>query len=307
MNVETFAEWLRRQGHRVYQTESSYWYDAGPRVLQAFPYHWLIQPSEKEIRSLMLKKGIISLRYSTPLDAPEGMVSYHVALHNPYNLELLRSQARNGVKRGLENCKVEQISFDRLAEEGWISQQDTLDRQERLSSMSEAQWRRICLSAVDLPGFEAWAATVNGELAAALLTTRIDDTCYVPYALNLRQYMKLHVNNALFYSVSCDMLAREGVKEIFFSLHSLDAPESVNEFKFRMNFIPKPVRQRVVFHPWIKPAVNRHTYSTVVRLVKRRPENPFLAKAEGMLRFNLKGRLPLAKQDWPECLKTSSS
>ena len=37
MNSETFAEWLRRQGHRVYRTASSYWYEAGPRVLQAFP------------------------------------------------------------------------------------------------------------------------------------------------------------------------------------------------------------------------------------------------------------------------------
>ena len=106
MNAETFAEWMRRQGHRVIRTESSYWYEAGPRVLQAFPYHWLITPQEKEIRSLMLKHGIAALRYSTPLDFSGGMVSYHVVLHRPYKLEMLRSQARNGVKRGLEHFKV---------------------------------------------------------------------------------------------------------------------------------------------------------------------------------------------------------
>ena len=119
MNAEVFAEWLRRQGHRVFRTTSSYWYDAGPRVLQAFPFHWLITPDEKEIRDLMLEHGIAALRYSTPLGFPNGMVSYHVVLKRPYKFEMLRSQARNGVKRGLENFKVEQISFERLASEGW--------------------------------------------------------------------------------------------------------------------------------------------------------------------------------------------
>jgi hypothetical protein len=31
-------------------------------------------------------------------------------------------------------------------------------------------------------------------------------------------------------------------------------------------------------------------------------ENPSLAKAEGMVRFNLSGKLPLSEQDWPEIL-----
>jgi hypothetical protein len=142
VNPETFAEWFRRQGHDVYRTQSSYWYDAGPRVLQAFPYHWLIQPTEQELRQLMVGKGIISLRYSTPLEAPEGMASYHVVLHNPYTLEMLRAQARNGVRKGMSEFQVQRISFERLADEGWILQQDTLDRQGRLSSMTQSEWQR---------------------------------------------------------------------------------------------------------------------------------------------------------------------
>ena len=62
----------------------------------------------------MWSHGIASLRYSTTLDSPEGMVSYHVVLHKPYDTDRLKSQARNGVKRGLEHFKVEQIPFERL-------------------------------------------------------------------------------------------------------------------------------------------------------------------------------------------------
>ncbi len=87
MNVENFAEWLRRQGHHVVRSKSSYWYDAGPRVFQAFPYHWLIEPSPGELRGLTLGRAIAALRYSAPLSAAEGFVSYHVVLHRPYTLD----------------------------------------------------------------------------------------------------------------------------------------------------------------------------------------------------------------------------
>ncbi len=231
------------------------------------------------------------------------MISYHVVLNDlDYNLEKLRTQARNGIRRGLEHCQVERISFQRLADEGWKLQQDTLDRQNRLDSMKQSEWQAICLSADNLPGFEAWAAIVDGVLAASILTCRIDDKGYVPYAQSLRDYLHLHVNNALFYTATRDILSRPGITGIFFSLHSLDAPESVNEFKFRMGFTAIPVRQRVVLHPILVPFANPLTYKAIFSRVQKNPQNPFSAKVEGMLRFYLQGKQSLPAQEWPKCL-----
>jgi hypothetical protein len=302
MNAETFAEWMRRQGHHVFRTVSSYWYDAGPRVLQAFPYHWLITPDEKEIRDLMLRHGIAAVRYSTPLDFPDGMVSYHVVLHKPYELEMLRSQARNGVKRGLVHFKVEQISFERLATEGWVLQQDTLARQDRLRSMKQKEWEHLCRSADGLPGFETWAAIFNNELAGAVIICRIADVFNVPYAMSHSRYLADHVNNAVFYAVSREMLGREDVSGIFFTVQSLDAPSNVDEFKFRMGFEPKAIRQRVDFHPLLNPFATPTVHAWTRRLLQRDPSNPLLAKAEGMLRFHVDGKRRIVEQTWPECL-----
>jgi hypothetical protein len=307
MNIENFAEWQRHQGRQVVRTESSYWYEAGPRVFQAFPYHHLIKPSEWELRRLMLEHGILALRYSAPLDTAIGKVSYHVVQCSPYNLETTGKKARYSVRQGLSCCQVEQISFMRLAGEGWRLQQDTLERQGRTSSMKETAWRRICLSAEGLPGFEAWGALVHGELAAALLTSRIDDTCYVLYSLSLSKFLGLCVNNAVFYSATHNLLTREGVNQIFFTVQSLDAPGSVDEFKFRMGFKAKAVRQRVVFHPLLQPLINNYAHKLVCRLFQRYPEQGFLAKSEGMIRFYLQGKLPLDQQDWPDCLAQSTS
>jgi len=302
MNLEIFAEWYRRQGHHVIQTQSSYWFDAGPRVYQAFPFDWLIEPTELELHQMMKKYKIFCIRYSTPIEAPLGKISYHVNLVKPYNMKILRSQARNAVRRGLSECKIERVSFERVAEDGWELQRDTLDRQGRLSSMMEADWNRICHSAVGLNGFEAWAAIVGGELAAALIIGRIGGTIYVPYAFSHRKYLELYVNNALFYSVSCNLLAREGINSIFFTVQSLDAPKTVDDFKFRMSFNAKAVRQRVTFHPIIEPFVTKSLHRLILNSNQRYPERASLAKVEGMVRFYLSGKLPIKQQEWPECL-----
>ncbi len=302
MNAETFAEWLRRQGHKVYKTASSYWYEAGPRVLQAFPYHWVVAPTENELRGLMFRHGILALRYSAPLEYRDGKISYHIVLRPPYQLDALKAQARNGVKNGLTHFRVEQISFERLATEGWELQRDTLERQNRLRSMTSEEWQRLCRAADGLPGFEAWAAVSGAALAGAVIICRIDDVFSVPYAMSCSRFLADHVNNVLFYTVSQEMLGRQGVREVFFTVQSLDAPSTVDDFKLRMGFLPKAVRQRVQFHPWLMPLCSGSTHRKLARLLQRDDANPLVAKTEGMLRFHIEGKAPLGEQCWPDCL-----
>lgn len=302
MNAETFAEWMRRQGHQVYHTASSYWYEAGPRVLQAFPYHWLITPTKKEIHDLMMKHGIVALRYSAPLTFPQGMASYHIVLHLPYESSALKSQARNGIKRGQEQFQIQQISFERLATEGWALQYDTLVRQDRVRSMKQSEWEKLCRAAEGLPGFEAWAAVADSQLAGAVIICRIEDVFDVPYAMSRTCCLSNHVNSVLFYEVSREMLNREGVNAVFFTVQSLDAPANVDEFKLRMGFEPKAVRQCVEFHPFLNLFASPNTLARTQKLLQRDPSNPFLAKAEGMLRFHVEGMRPITEQVWPECV-----
>lgn len=306
MDAEVFAEWLKRQGHKIYRTSSSYWYDAGPHVLQAFPYHWLITPDDREIKTLLLNHRILALRFSAPADYYAGKISYHIVLNKDYDLNLLGTKARNGVKCGLKNFMIERISFDRLAGEGWELQHDTLLRQNRERSMTRKEWELLCRSANDLPGFEAFAAISGNELAAAVIVCQVGDVYSVPFAMSHCRFLRRHVNNALFYSVSNELLNREDTKKIFFTVQSLDAPPDVDEFKLRMGFEPKIVRQNVVFHPFLKPFIRTAVYSLNRKLLEHYPENPFFAKSEGMMRFYLEGRRPVKEQNWPVLIKEES-
>lgn len=302
MNPEIFAEWFRRQGHNVIRTESSYWTNSGPRVYQAFPYHWQIRPTEREISALLRHYNAIGLRYSTPVILPMGMLSYHVIFSGEtYELQDLPKKARHDVRKGLDYATYERISFKRLASEGWTIRKDTLARQGRKGAETRDWWETLCFTAESLLGFEAWGALHNGQLIAGLLAFTCDDCFNILYQQSMAEHLQYGINNALAYVATHEAIARPGVTQVFYGLHSLDAPEKVDKFKFRMNYEARPVRQRVVFHPWLNPVFNGATH-TMIRKLGIWTGNSTLAKMEGMIRFYLEGKRALSQQDRPQAL-----
>lgn len=305
MNAEVFAEWLKRQSHRVVETASGYWSDSGPRVYQSFPYHQLIEPSDEELINLLSQRQLVGLRYSTPLSATEGLLSYHIELSDKdYAIDKLPKKARHDVNRGCEYARIERISMRDLAEKGWLLRFDTLTRQGRVGAEEEEWWRRLCLSADGLPGFEAWAAIHDGQLTAALLAFTSDNCCSILYQQSLSAQLKYGVNNALAYTFTVEAMGRPEIASMFYGLHSLDAPSSVDEFKLRMGYEAKPVRQRVVLHPWVAPAFNRVTHRWIKRVRDGLPNNPTLSKVEGLVRFYVDGKVPLTLQTRPVVLNS---
>ena len=110
MDLQAYAEWLRRRGQQVIRTGSIYWHSEGFRVYQAFPYHALIQPSHAELREIFFRHGAIALRYSAPSESATGLRSYHVVYDSPsYDMDSLGPWARKNVRRGLKNCVVEPV------------------------------------------------------------------------------------------------------------------------------------------------------------------------------------------------------
>jgi hypothetical protein len=303
MNPEVFAEWLRRQGYRVIRTESSYWFNQGPRVYQAFPYHWMIRPSDEELRRLLCDNYIIGARYSTPVDQQEGTISYHTVCDDKgYCLKSVDGSSRSQVRRGLESCTVKPISFEQYAEEGWRIQRNTELRQGRAISNAQETWRDMVLSAVGLEGFEVWGAIVDDRLVATVFFVQLDDCINVLYQQSLREYLPLRVNNALSFVVTQELINRPSVKLLHYGLHSLDAPANVDRFKLAMGYSVRPVRQRVILHPAVPRAIIPSANKILKVASKLIPKSNTLRKTEGLLRFYTNGRLPIVNQQLPELL-----
>ncbi len=304
MNTEIFVEWIKRQGYQVVATPSSYWYEIRSRVFQAIPFHELITPSEAELNLLLGGKRAVALRYSTPMEADEGKLSYHVInADKSYDLAQFSRSSRYDVRKGLKYAGVEPISLSRLASEGWLLRQETIARQGRSGGEGAIWWERLCRSAEGLSGFDAWGAVREGKLMASILTFTLGDCCVGLYQQCCAEALTTCVNNALTYSFTKEVLTRPAINQVFYGLHSLDADERLDKFKFRMGYIAKPVRQRVVFNRWMQLLLNGASYRVLKAIRSRWPTQATLAKAEGMARFYLEGSKPLAEQVWPECVK----
>jgi len=303
-SLEAHIEWYKKQGYRVVLSKSSGWVEFAKGVFLAFPYHWVITPTKDEITNLISENKMVALKYSTSLVSPSGQISYHVVYDEPsYSLSSLSKKARYDVKKGLNYASFESISLKRLAYEGWQLQYDTLVRQGRQNSETKDCWEKMCLAGEDLPGFESWGAIHNGELVAALLAFTFNDTISILYQQSKTDHMKFCVNNALTYTFTHNALQRIGIRQVFYGLHSLDAPPGVDQYKIRMGYSAKPVRQQVVFNPILQIFVNKQSLRLLQWTKILLSENPVLNKAEGMLRFSLQGKLPMSEQNWPEVLE----
>jgi hypothetical protein len=245
----------------------------------------------------------IGLRYSAPLNSPVGKISYHAVYAEPsYGLDHVSRQTRQNIRKGLKYATFEPVSFERLAEEGWPLRSQTLARQGRLKAENPAWWERLCLSAVGLPGFEAWGAIHEGKLVGALIAYLAGDCFQMLYQQSLTGHLKYGVNNALGFVFTQQALERADVKQLFYGFESLDASGKVDEFKFRMGYTAEPVRQRVLFHPLLRPLANSMTLAAVERIGGAILRSPKWLKAAGMMRFYLEGKKSPAEQRYPECL-----
>ena len=141
---------------------------------------------------------------------------------------------------------------------------------------------------------EVWGAwSAPDVLAAFLVTVTFEESVEFMLARSCSDELHAYPNNALIFQVTEEMLGRRGVPEITFGLESLEPVGPLDQFKFSMGFRPRPLRQRIVFHPVLRALLRQapvralfHRWSD-----RRGAEAVFWRKAAGLLRFAEEGGL----------------
>jgi hypothetical protein len=293
MNSVDYADFLRAIGHRVVPTVSTYWYDVKRFFFLSAPAHYMCNPSEEEIRVVLRRLPCLGLRFAAPMEA-SGKPSYQIVCDNPgYCLEALSANVRSKVRRGLKRCRVEPVPLSVIATAGRQAHHDTLARQGRTGVLAGRTWSRYWAAAAATQGFEGWGAWSGDELAAFLLTVTFDDSVEFLLARSCSDRLGAYPNNALLFAVTEEMLVRRKVPAITFGLESLEAVEPLDQFKFSMGFRPRPIRQRVIFHPLVRALLRpRPVRAMFRRWTDRRGAGAvFWRKAAGLLRFAEEGEL----------------
>ncbi len=287
MDAAAYASFLLAMGHRVVSTPSAYWFDASRFFYLSAPSHLTYAPSLDELGVLWRQFPCMGVRFASPLEGP-GRLSYQIVCDNPqFGLDSLSGNIRSKVRRGLKRCEVKPMSLREVAVAGMEANVETTARQGREGVLAGERWDRFFAAAERTPGFEAWGAWCGDELAAFLITACFTDSVEFLLARSRSSLLSAYPNNALIYSVTEEMMVRRRISQITFGLESLEPVGPLDEFKFGMGFRARPLRQRVIFHPLIRPLVQsarlRHWLQ---RWSERRGANAvFWRKAAGILRF----------------------
>ncbi|MBV9766245.1 MAG: hypothetical protein JOZ48_15470 [Acidobacteriaceae bacterium] len=283
MNAAEFAHFWELRGHRVVETKSAYWYNQQALFYLSIPYHRAISPSLSEQARVWIDGPAIGLRFPA-ISAGEGRPGgLFLCSNRDYNFGLLEKKARNQVRRGLENCVIEQIDFAYLAKRGLELHLETLARQQRHGgSMVEKQWLRMCEVAARTRDCQAWGALVNGQLAAFMATALVEKYFTILEQCSATAYLAHYPNNALVFSVTKEKLKDPRIEYVSYGLKSLENTVGLDHFKHQMGFQLKEWQDTIVFNPILKPFIGSKSRRIIDAIAHRFPKSELWRKARAM-------------------------
>jgi hypothetical protein len=286
MNTENYMEFMKAIGHRIISSSSGYWLDVNKSFFECIPPFQVISPSQSEVTALFRQHYLIGLKYCAPPDH-NGKPSWIYTCENKeYDLKAVHPKMRNKIRQGMRNCTVRPIGFDYLYDHGMALNQDTLKRQNRQDAMfSEMnRWARLCQAGKEAEGAGVWGAFVKDQLAAYMITFRINEYANILHQMSKTELLGSHANNVLGFVATREMLASPGIKTVSYGQASIRRLPGLEEYKVRLGYKKESMRYVVVIHPLLEPIILSEFGKKILSKLKRyRPEHDILKQISGIV------------------------
>jgi hypothetical protein len=270
MDVQGIHRLAAAQGSRVFEGDSCLWVEKRKFFLESVPPHLPVHLEFREAARLFLR-GAAAIRYTC--SEKEGTPTFeYICDDRNYGLDSLAADARRRVRRGIDSCAVEQLDFDRLAQEGCAINRSVLSRQGRSVHSfltDESMWKSYMAVCQSLPFVEAYGALAKGKLCAFTLTVLVDEYAYLLHTHSHSDYLKFSPMNALFFMVTKTMLGRPSVNCVSQGLESFALRPDLERFKLAMGYRKRELTRRVVVNPLARPIFSRSGAWLMEKLLKR--------------------------------------
>jgi hypothetical protein len=268
----------------VIRGESCYWYDQTPRFCLAFPHSQPVSPGRSELRRVFRATRCLGVRFVAPPDS-SGRASYALMLDDrAYDLDSLSANSRSKVRRGLKQCEIRRVDPSFVRVHGQVANNDTLRRTGFARDIYD--WNRYWDAAAATPEVEVWGALRQNRLLAYLVAVPVEGCADILVARSADDGLRYYPNNAVLFTAARNLIQRPGIERILFGLEPLEAVAGVDSFKESMGFTRRPIRQRIVFHPFAAPIARARATARIARaLARRRSAGIFWRKLEGLLTF----------------------
>jgi hypothetical protein len=278
-----YAGFLERMGHTVREIDGLHWFNTARGVYSCFPFHREVDARQLPLREILGRDGMVA-RFGCP--ESQGVSSFRILCDDSdYGIPNLRKRTRTQVRRGLEACRVERVDFADLGRHAIPLNADTLIRQGRkVPANLEQYWSKYFTEASRTDGAEAWAAFVDGQMAAYVISFMIEDISNLLILRSSLAHLKSYPNNALVFEFLSHKMRSDDCSQVLYGYESIQAGMgSLDQFKTGMGFRQAPVGQRVDLASWLPPLMNRVTIPAANGVLRRLGSGETNAKLRGIL------------------------
>jgi hypothetical protein len=285
-SITEYAASLMKSGVQVVPGETgTFWARHESSAMLRFPKFHLAPPRPQEVRQVLWHgRAAVASYLLEPDEHHPANAWLYVCTNQAYLLDKLASNARRDIRRGLRELIITPLTSEQLLAHGFPAFRDTR-RRNGLNDGTLEEFHRWFTGLAKLPEVVFLAAWKDEQLAAFANITEVDDWaefgCFSMSAL-----LRYTPNDALVYSILSHYLVERRFRLVSYGLSSVQDESNaagLHRFKLKLGFEAHPVHRAFVLHPLLRPLINPLTLWGVSTMLRLKPGDRHLKKAQGVL------------------------
>ncbi|MFL5587632.1 MAG: hypothetical protein ACJ8DI_08255 [Ktedonobacteraceae bacterium] len=250
-----------------------------------FPKLPLAPPPSQEVRQVLWHgRAAVASYLLEPDEHHPANTWLYLCTDQAYSLDKLASNARRDIRRGLRELTITPLTSEQLLAHGFPAFRDTR-RRNGLNDGTIEEFHRWFTGLAKLPEIVYLGAWKDEQLAAFADITEVDDWAELG-CFSMDALLRYTPNDALVHSILSRYLVDRKCRLVSYGLSSVQNESSaagLHTFKLKHGFEAHPVHRAFVPHLLLRPLINPLTLWGVSTMLRLKPGERHLKKAQGVL------------------------
>ena len=267
MNIEELVDLYKKWGYSIKKIGETHFYTHKMRNY-SFPIFKIINVDNNLYKSFKWKYLLTTVL----INSPKKNECEFVLNTGDYNINSLRSLARNGIKKSLKACTFKRPSLDDLFHFGLFINRQTVKRQSREDKIltDEKKWRKNIESIYSNNEFRILGAYYKNRMVGYTVIYEFEGRYNLLYAYIDRQDSKItNPMCGLLYTEINQLIKEKGRITLSYGLGGFAFLPQLIRFKLNMQFEQIPLSRGYIIHPLLL-AIFKLVIFYNIRLRKRK-------------------------------------
>lgn len=234
----TAIEWSKYYNN-VVMIDNSPWELRNRLLIPISPPDTIANINRVKVRKAIKETNALLAYWTDKWDSFESQWWWTVCDNKDYDIDRVQnSGGKRGIKKGLENCKIDRIQPEQFADLTYDIYYNSLLSYNLKSDqiITYNQYNEIIINQSKYKGFELWGAFIQDKLVSYATILIIDNVALLGSTKSNSEFHKYYPNNALFYFITKHYLTERGLSYITNGPRTLLHSTSINDFLIKLGY-----------------------------------------------------------------------